>query len=151
MNKTLLAAVAALCLSPLGSAMAQPTTYVSQDPVTGTRGSTPGIQADTTGFLNMTTATTTKIVTGVAGLRTYFTEVRFHSTATTTAKLVTGTGANCATGTADLTETLELIAADGEVMGVGVGPVVIAAAGLDVCVVNSAAQHLQVGWAEAQF
>jgi hypothetical protein len=148
--KHLLFAGAALCLVAATPVLAQPVVYNSTS-ATGANAPVFGVQADTTGFLNMTTATTTKIVTGVAGLRTYFTEVRFHSTATTTAKLVTGTGANCATGTADLTETLELIAADGEVMGVGVGPVVIAAAGLDVCVVNSAAQHLQIGWAEAQF
>ena len=132
-------------------ALAQPTTYVTRDPNTGARASTPGVQADTTGFLNMTTATTTKIITGVAGLQTYFTQVRFHAAGTTTAKLVTGTGANCGTGTADLTETLDLAASDGMVMGVGIGPVVIAGAGLDVCAVNSTAVNLRLGWAEAQF
>lgn len=132
-------------------AMAQPITYTGRDPNTGARLATPGIQADTTSFANMTTATTVKIVTGQAGLQTYFTQVRFHAGGTTTGKLVTGTGTNCGTNTTDLTETLDLTASDGMVMGVGIGPVVIAGAGLDVCAVNGQAVNLRIGWAEAQF
>jgi hypothetical protein len=113
--------------------------------------SSPFAQADTTPFLNMTSATTTRIVTGAASKKTYITHARFHSAGITTSKLVTGTGSNCGTGTADLSETLDLTASDGETFGSGIGPVLIAGTGLDVCVVNSQAINLRVGLAEVQF
>lgn len=112
---------------------------------------TPVPMADVTPFLNMTTATTTKIITGASGKKTYITHARFHASGTTTSKLVTGTGTNCGTSTADLTETLDLAANDGETFGSGLGPVVIAGAGLDVCVFNGSAVNLRIGLAETQF
>lgn len=111
----------------------------------------PMTAATITPFLNMTTATTTKIVTGTANKSTYITHLRFIANGTTTFKLVTGTGTNCGTGTADLTETWDLTAQAGAAFAGSLGPVVVAGAGLDVCAVNSAAVNLRIGLAAAQF
>ena len=111
----------------------------------------PLFAATTTPFLNMTTATTTRIVTGVANKSTYIINLRYIANGTTTFKLVTGTGTNCGTGTADLTETWDLTAQAGAAYSGALGPVVVAAAALDICVVNSAAVNLRVGLAAAQF
>lgn len=142
----ILAALAASAL--LAAAPAEAVTLISGN-ASGV--ATPVPQADATPFLNMTAATTTKIVTGAAGKKTYITHARFHASGTTTAKLVTGTGANCGTSTADLTETLDLGANDGETFGSGLGAVIIAGAGLDVCVFNGQGVNLRVGMAETQF
>jgi hypothetical protein len=110
----------------------------------------PIVQADGRPFLNMTTATTTKIVTGVAGKRTYVTGYSFRSGGVTTGKLVSGTGSNCGTGTADLTETFDLAANDGQVIGSGLGEQFDVAPATDICVVNSAAQNLRASVAITQ-
>src|SRR5436190_21366538 len=137
MKRLFLAAAASLALLGLAmpaAAQLSPMTATTQTP-----------------FLNMTTATTTKIVTGTANKITYITHLRFIANGTTTFKLVTGTGTNCNTGTADLTETWDLQARDGAAFAGGLGPVVVAAAGLDICAVNSQAVNLRIGIAAAQF
>lgn len=58
---------------------------------------------------------------------------------TTTGKLVTGTGTNCATSQANLTPAFSLIAGSTVSAGSGLGYVVKAASGTAVCVTNSAA------------
>lgn len=128
-----------------------PDTAANPHPVTCVSGcsASGSIVADTTPFLNMTTATTTKIVTGTSGKKTYITHLRFMANGATTFKLVSGTGTNCATGTADLTETWDLTAQVGAAFG-GAGPVVIAPTAADVCGVNSAAVNLRFGLAETQ-
>jgi len=110
-------------------------------------GNTVGvIQASASAFLNMTTATTTKIVTGSASKKVYVTSFRLHAGGTTTAKFVEGTGTNCGTGTADLSETFDFAASDGSNQGNGLGPVLVAAtAGDDICVLNGSAANLRVG------
>ena len=109
------------------------------------------IQADASAFLNMTTATTTKIITGVSSKKVYITAFRLHAGGTTTAKFISGTGTNCGTGPADLSETLDLTASDGSNQGNGVGAILIAPTSADVCVVNSAGQNLRVGTAHTIF
>lgn len=114
-------------------------------------GSTPLYQADDGAILNMTTATTTKIITGVASKKTYIGHFRVWTNGTTTAKFVTGTGTNCGTGTADLSETWDMTAQNGNSPGNGLGTILKpVAASTDVCVTNGQAVHLNVGVAFTQ-
>jgi len=77
-----------------------------------------------------------------AGLKTYVTDGLVSNNVGTaqTLKLVTGTGTNCGTGTADLTHAVQFAAAVGNVnLGSFHTPLQPAAAGLAVCVTPSAA------------
>lgn len=107
--------------------------------------------ADLTPFLNMSTATTTKMITASAGKRTLITLWAYQAAGTTNHKLVSGTGTNCGTGTAALTET-EILAASNSPSGYGDGSgiVIAVAAGLDTCAVSSAAVGLTVHLAATQ-
>ena len=70
---------------------------------------------------------------------------------TTTAKLVAGTGTNCATGTTTLTPAFSLSTATTVAMGGGMGYVAKAAAGNALCATNSAAVTANLFVAYTQF
>lgn len=96
-------------------------------------------QANASGFLNMTTATTTEIVPLTGGQAIYVTGWDVLTNGTTNVKFVRGTGTNCGTGTADVTANYPLVASLPYGRGAGLGVVFVVTAGNALCVVNSAA------------
>lgn len=138
-------------LATIATAAADTTT---KSPVKGS--SSSGVLApipvpDLAPFLNMTSNTVTKIITGVAAKLTKISEFDFYSDATTNVKLVTGTGTNCGTGTADLTPLYHLKDQGGVVKGNGSGVILPPiAASVDVCASNSATANTSVQIAATQ-
>lgn len=130
------------------------TTGIAPQPVAISSGAlTQIIQADAGALLNMTTATTTKLIAGVVGKKTYITHLHFMANGTTSAKLVSGTRTttDCDTGQADLTESEDLTAQVGFSEGSGLGPIYFGPAGKDICAVNGSGVNLHVYAAHTQF
>lgn len=91
----------------------------------------------------ITAQTTTKECKALtAGMKAYVTDVVFTNNfaGVQNLKLVTGTGSDCGTGTADLTHAIGYAAAGNFNMGPWNTPLQPAAAGLAICVSPSAAQ-----------
>lgn len=109
------------------------------------------IQADASAKVSISTNTTTQIVALSSGKKIYVTNFNLHAAGTTTTKLVYGTGTNCGTGTTDLTDVYDFTAADGMVVGNGLGPVLVVPASNALCVANTAAIHVGGSIAYTQF
>lgn len=96
-------------------------------------------------FLNMTTATTTQLVALTASQIIYVCSYAFEAAGATNAKLVYGTGTNCATGTTDATPTWEWTAQTGINRNSGGGNIVTKTAVSNaICASSSAAVNLKV-------
>lgn len=112
----------ALCLLLLGLAPAQPQQSVFV-PATTNQISVAG-----------TVAGSTRIVTGVAGKSIYVTMVSLIPVATSVVTFTTGTGTNCATGTASVTGAMTFAAGQTLNLGTGNGALWVIPAGNDLCI-----------------
>lgn len=81
-----------------------------------------------------TVATSTRIITGVAGKSIYITSVLLVPVATGVVTLTYGTGTNCATGTGSLTGAMTFAAGQTVNYGIGNGAVFVVPAANDVCI-----------------
>jgi hypothetical protein len=109
---------------------------------------------DSSGYLDMTTATTTEIAPLVSSRTIRVCQIVAVSNGTTTMTLKRGTGTNCGTGTASVSPAFDLTAQTGFSAGSGFGEVIGAAgagtvggamtSGNALCVTNSAAVNLHV-------
>jgi hypothetical protein len=107
---------------------------------------------DTYKNVNISTATTTLLVTGVAGRQVRINAMHLITAAANNVALIEGTGATCGTGTAGMAggttaaSGYNLAANGGLAFGSGLGAVMqTATAGDSVCVVTSAATQLSGG------
>lgn len=100
--------------------------------------------------INISTATTTKIITGITGRWTYITSFNVIAGGSGNFQLVYGTGSTCGTGTTSLTGAYNLTAQAGLVVGSGIAPALVVPTGNDVCVVTSAAVQMSGSIAYAQ-
>jgi hypothetical protein len=89
--------------------------------------------------ITMSTATTTRLATGLAGKFIYVTQWNIIAAGTTNITWVTGTGTNCATNQTGLSGTYQLTAQVGLVVGTGYGAVLVVPVGQDLCLTNSQA------------
>jgi hypothetical protein len=102
--------------------------------------------------LAMTTATTTKIITGVSGKSTYIDGMSISSSAAATVSLVSSTtqGNNCATSPTTIWQ-MDFVAGGGVAYGAGVANLMGAVAALsDVCVTVSATSNVKTNLTYAQ-
>lgn len=123
MNKIIFLAIC-LFLSIVGIASAQQSVFVP-----ATTASVP---------IEITTATTTRLVTGVSNKRIYVTAVDVIATGTGSIQFIAGTGATCGTGTVNITGNYGLIAQVGFTKATGNGAVWVVPLNLSLCAVTSA-------------
>jgi hypothetical protein len=97
------------------------------------------MQSDSSVPISVATATTVELVPAVAGQSIFVTHYNIVAAGTGSVKLVSGTGTNCGTGTADVTGNYALTASAAVEAGSGLGVLVIVAPGRALCVTNSAA------------
>lgn len=88
--------------------------------------------------ITVSTATTTLLVTGIAGKSIYVTAVDLISAGTGNAQFIAGTGATCGTGTVNVSGNYNLTAQTGFTKATGNGAVWALAQGLSLCLVTSA-------------
>jgi len=100
--------------------------------------------------INISTATTTKVITGISGRWTYITSFNVIAGGSGNFQLIYGTGTTCGTGTTSLTGAYNLTAQAGLVVGSGIAPALVVPTGNDVCVVTSAAVQMSGSIAYAQ-
>jgi hypothetical protein len=142
------AAVKDLSSSAIGSAAPSNATYAGGN----SSGNLAGIVAcDSSALSTISTATTTQIVALVSGKSIYICGLVMNGGGTTTAKLVYGTGTNCATGLTSLTPAFTLASGTNLAVGGGLGYVAKTITGNALCVTNSAAATANVFVAYTQF
>jgi hypothetical protein len=101
-----------------------------------------GMGAGTTVAINVSTATTTRLVALSGTTKTYVTHLNVISGGTGNITFVYGTGATCGTGTTSLSGAYNLTAQAGLSAGAGVAPVMVVPAGQSLCVTTSAAVQM---------
>jgi hypothetical protein len=106
------------------------------------------IQAGASLPINLSTATTTQLVSGKA---IYVTAWDVIAAGTTNFTFEYGTGTNCVAGTTALTGPYGLVAQFGAAKGSGLGPVLVVPAGNALCAVNSATVQVSGSLAYTQF
>lgn len=99
-------------------------------------------QTEVTTPINISTATTTKLISNVSGKVTYITELDVIAGGTGNITFEYGTGTNCGTGTTVLSGPYNLTAQAGLVKGSGYGAVVVVPASQDFCALTSAAVQM---------
>jgi hypothetical protein len=109
------------------------------------------LACDSTALLTVSTATTTQIIALAAGKSIHVCGFVINAGGTTTARLVSGTGTNCATGQANRTPPFNLTNGATVSFGNGVGYLIKAPAGAALCVTNTAAQAANVLVVYTQF
>ena len=109
------------------------------------------VACDSSAPLSLSTATTTQIVALVSGKAVYVCAFVLNGGGATTAKLVSGTGTNCATGQVSLTPAFTMASGTNVATGGGLGYVAKTAAGNALCVTNSAAAAVNVFVSFTQF
>jgi hypothetical protein len=109
------------------------------------------VACDNSTQIAMSTATTSQIVALVSGKAIYVCGFVIGGGGATTAKVVYGTGTNCATGQVSLTPAFTLASATTVNLGGGLGYVMKAPSGNALCVTNSAAVTANVFIAYTQF
>lgn len=98
------------------------------------------VPATTTSLpITISTATTTLLVTGVASQRIYVTALDIISAGSGNIQFISGTGATCGTGTANVTGNYVLAAGQGPQIGTGNGALWVLPLGASLCAVTSAA------------
>jgi|GEM_PF-3069960 hypothetical protein len=100
---------------------------------------TAPMQSDSSVPISVATATTVELVPAVAGQSIFVTHYNFVAAGAGSVKLVSGTGANCGTGTADVTGNYTLTASAAVEAGSGLGVLAIVAPGRALCITNAAA------------
>ena len=123
MNKVIFFAILAL-LATIGIASAQQSVIVP-----ATTASVP---------ITITTATTTRLIVGVASKRIYVTAVDVIAAGTGNIQFISGTGTTCGTGTINVTGDYNLTAQVGFTKATGNGAVWVLGLGLSLCAVTSA-------------
>lgn len=101
--------------------------------------------------VNISTATTTRIVTGLSNKSVYVTQWNVIAGGTGNITWVAGTGATCGTGTVNLTGAYNLTAQVGAVIGTGYGAVLVLPPGFSLCATTSAAVQISGSVAYAIF
>jgi hypothetical protein len=115
-------------------------------------GNLAGIVAcDSSAQLTVSTATTTQMVSLASGKTIYICGFLLNGGGAATAKLVYGTGTNCATGLTSLTPAFTLASGTSLTFGGGVGYVAKTIAGNALCITNSTAAAANVLVAYTQF
>ena len=109
------------------------------------------VGCDSSALLTVSTATTTQIVALAAAKSIYVCGFVINGAGATTAKLVYGTGTNCATGQVSLTPAFTLATGSNIVFGGGLGYVMKTIAANALCVTNSAAVAANVLVSYTQF
>ena len=92
-------------------------------------------------------AATTLLVTGAAGQSIYVTSVSVDGTAAGNIQFISGTGATCGTGTANVTGTYSLALSGIMTFGSGSGIVWVVPQGASLCAVSSAAMAGSLSYA----
>ena len=100
--------------------------------------------------INISTATTTKVITGITERWTYITSFNVIAGGSGNFQLVYGTDSTCGTGQVALTGAYNLTAQAGLVVGSGIAPALVIPTGNDVCVITSAAVQMSGSIAYAQ-
>ena len=100
------------------------------------------VACDTSTTLVSSTIATTQIVAAVAGKIIYVCSYAINGGGTTSAKLLFGTGANCATAPADITPFYKLAINSTISQGSGLGYLAKTTAGSALCASNSAAVNV---------
>lgn len=88
--------------------------------------------------VTISTATTTRLVLGVAGQSIYVTAADIIAAGTGNIQFVAGTGATCGTGQVNISGNYNLTAQVGFTKGTGYGVVWVVPAGLSLCATTSA-------------
>ena len=134
--------------SATGSAAPATASYMAGN----SSGNLAGIVAcDSSALIVVSTATTSQIIALASGKSIYVCALAINGGGTTTAKLVYGTGTNCATGQTNLTPAFSLALATTVSLGGGMGYVTKTPSGNALCVTNSAAVAANVLVAYTQF
>ena len=97
------------------------------------------VACDSSAQITVSTATTTQMVALVAAKSIYVCGFVINGAGATTAKLVYGTGANCATGQVSLTPAFTLATGSNVALGNGLGYLMKTISANALCVTNSAA------------
>lgn len=101
--------------------------------------------------INISTATTTRLVPGISGKSIYVTNWNAIAGGTGNITFEYGTGATCGTGTTVLTGAYNLTAQVGAVVGIGNGAVLVLPVGTSLCILSSAAVQISGSLAYAIF
>lgn len=120
-----------------GGAQAQQSVFVP-----ATMASTP---------IAITTAVTTRLVIGITGRSIYVTAVDVVAAGTGNIQFISGTGATCGTGSANVTGDYNLVAQTGFAKGTGNGAIWVVPQGASLCAVTSAAVGMAGSLAYAIF
>lgn len=147
MKRILLSLLLILCAS--FSAYAQGTSLCYT--VNGIPCGNPGIQASNSNPINITTTTTTQIITLDTNKAIYITHWDVMAGGTGTIKWVTGAGTNCAIAQTDLTGPYPLVAQAGISAGNGTGPVIVVPKGKAACLTTNANIQYSGNEAHVQF
>lgn len=99
----------------------------------------------------ISSATTTKMIDGIAGKSIYITAWDGISSAAGTLKFIYGTGSSCGTGTVDLTGTYTFGTATVIAKGNGAGPLLSIPNGFNLCLVSASTINVQGSISYAQF
>jgi hypothetical protein len=97
------------------------------------------VACDSTAFITVSTITTAQVIALASNKAIYICAVLINGGGATTAKLVSGTGTNCATGLTALTPAFTLATGSNVSIGTGLGYLTKAPSGNALCVTNSAA------------
>jgi len=123
--------------------------------ITGTQSNVqncvPGIQAESSIAINISSMTTTQLVAAITGQAIYITSWDVIAGGTGNFTLVYGTGSVCATGQTALTGAYNLIAQVGISKGNGLGMVLYVPQGNALCAITSASVQYSGSLSYAQF
>ena len=110
-----------------------------------------GIQADSSAFINPSTAITTQIVGLSSGKKIYVTSFDVVASSANTVNFSYGTGTNCAGGLTAVSGTWSFAANGGIARGSGIGPVIIVPAGNALCVTTGQSGQVGIDVSYTQF
>jgi hypothetical protein len=102
------------------------------------------VGCDSSALLSMTTSTTTQIVALQAGKSIHVCGFVVNAGGTTTARIVQGTGTNCATGLANMTPAFNLASGGNVSFGNSVGRLLKTNSGSALCITSTAAVALNI-------
>lgn len=89
--------------------------------------------------ITISTATTTRLVTGATSKSIYITSLIVIANGTGAIQFVSGTGATCGTGQANVTGNFSLTAQVGFTIGTGNGVVLVLPSGASLCAITDSA------------
>lgn len=101
--------------------------------------------------VTISTATTTRLIVGAASKSIYITAVDIVAAGTGNIQFISGTGATCGTGTANVSGNYNLTAQSGFSKGTGLGVVWVLPVAASLCAVTSQAVGMPGSISYAQF